>query len=275
MKYFLTNNPPKDVLPNGFYYISQDNYYIANLNSPNPENPEKYLYSDSATSCIIIIVEGKDKANNPIIALAHLSRTERFHRFFEIVGENFIGACNVFAQGANPPQPAVKGDSTDYTSLQNTQTTVDWINNNIYVPNQQKEPPAWYFEECTLALGQGNPQIDDRGCYGIDLTTMIVSNQRYELTEEQRDPTGGVQVLFCVFGLQVNPPIVLPLSTDGFTDEQIDLLVQKANSESWTDILYMTKDEVLNKYSSTPQYEVPWFFDSLRISAQYVLAHSK
>lgn len=275
MKLRFTTNPPKKTLPEGFYYISQDNYYIANLNEPDSKNPEKYLYSDSATSCIIIIVEGKDKDNNPIVALAHLSRLQRFHRFFKIISENFVGACSVFAQGGNPPQPVVKGTKTDYTSLQNIQTTIDWVNSNIYVPDaNMQHASSWYIEQSTLALGQGNPQVDDRGCYGIDLTTMIVSNQCYQLTEEQRDPTGGLQVLFCVFGLKITPQIILPLSTDEFTPGQVELLVEKAKGEGWTNILTMTKDDVLENYSSTPEYEAPWFFYSLRESAKYVLTYS-
>lgn len=57
MKFKLIATSPKTDLPKGFYYVAQDNYYIANLNEPDKNNPEKYLYSDSATSCIIIIDE--------------------------------------------------------------------------------------------------------------------------------------------------------------------------------------------------------------------------
>ena len=99
---------------------------------------------------------------------------------------------------------------------------------------------------------------------------MIVSNQQFTLTQVQRDPTGGAQTLFCVFGLKITPKIVLQKATDAFTPEQIDLLVAAANARNWTSILKMTKDEVLNQFSSTPQYEVPWFYDSLRLSAEFV-----
>ena len=77
MRFRFVTDEPTSILPEGFYYVSQDNYYIANLNSPDPGRPEKYLYSDSATSCIIMIVEGKDKSNNPIVALCHASRPDR------------------------------------------------------------------------------------------------------------------------------------------------------------------------------------------------------
>ncbi|MEO0333032.1 MAG: hypothetical protein AAF223_15345, partial [Bacteroidota bacterium] len=134
-------------------------------------------------------------------------------------------------------------------------------------------PPAaggWYIVQSTVSLGMGNPQLKDRGCYGVDLGTMIVSNHEYALSPLQRDPTGGVQTLFCVFGLKVQPQIVLPEATRSFTDEQIAALVAAANAENWTSILKMTKDEVLNKYSSTPQFEAPWFYESLRDSAKFV-----
>ena len=276
MKFKITNEKPISELPEGFYYIGQDNYYIVNLNAPNSKYPEKYLYSDSATSCIIVVVEGKDADNNPIVALSHLSRPERFEAFFEIVAKNFSGAVSIFAQGANPPFPAYKSGEYTYTSLINSQIVINWVNNNIYVPQSNVPVPTWYIEQCTFSLGLGDPQQDDRGCYGIDLETMTVSNQRFILTDEQRDPTGGVQTLFCVFGLQIgSQKIVLHKADEDFTFNQIKLLVLKAKENNWTDILYMTKDEVLNKYSSTPKYEAPWFFATMRQSAEYVKNYSQ
>lgn len=262
MKFKFVNEKPKSDLPEGFYYVSQDNFYIANLNKPNPSLPEKYLYSDSATSCIIIVVEGKDKDSNPIVALTHLSREQRFLDFFRLVGQTFCGPASVFAQGANPPFADA--------SVQNTATLLKWINENnkAICPSGQK--PVWYIDQLTLSLGLGDPLQEDRSCYGIDLTTMTVSNQCFTLTDKQHDPTGGVQTLFCVFGLKVAPPIVLHKADLPFPKSQVDLLVQKAKENKWEDILYMTKDEVMSKYSSTPQYEVPWFYSSLRQSATFV-----
>ena len=272
MKLSYSENPATKELPEGFYYISQDNYYIANLNSPNSDKPEKYLYSDSATSCVIVIVEGKDKNGNPIVALSHLSRTERFLKFFEIVAATFAGTTNVFAQGANPPSPGYSSETNKYSydALQNQQTVINWVNDHMYVPSSGGTPPNWYIEQSSLALGTGNPQLGHRSCFGVDLETMIVSNQEFELTSVQRDPTLGSQVLYCVFGLNVTPKIVLQHSTVPFNRGQIEALVTEAVSQGWLDILGMTKDELLNKYSSTPMYEVPWFFGLLRESANYV-----
>ncbi|MFX0557032.1 hypothetical protein ACOCEA_09540 [Maribacter sp. CXY002] len=278
MKINQTKLLVKNNLPDGFFYIGQDNYFISNLNNPSVRD-KHYLYSDSATSCIIVIVEGKDKDSNPIIALSHLSRTERFLAFFKIVSKTFHGQVSIFAQGANPPQPALKNNEYTYTSLLNEKTVINWINDNIFIPSassmdKNDSKPNWYISQSSLSLGLGNPQLDDRGCYGIDLGTMIVSNEEFVLTPLQRDPTGGVQTLYCVFGLKVKPQIVLQLASQDFTPEQIKLLVDAANKENWVSILKMTKDEVLNKYSSTPQYEAPWFYESLRISAEYVLNYN-
>lgn len=258
MKFKFVHEKPKTDLPAGFYYVSQDNYYIANLNQPNSKHPEKYLYSDSATSCIIVIVEGKDKAKNPIVAVTHLSREQRFFDFFKLVDQTFWGPASVFAQGANPPSAPA--------SIKNTTTLLTWI-----MAHKQETPSSiWYADQVTLSLGLGDPLADDRSCYGIDLETMTVSNQCFTLTDQQRDPTGGVQTLFCVFGLKINPQAILHKADEDFPKDQVNLLVQKAKENKWESILYMTKDEVLNKYSSTPQYEVPWFFTTLRESALFV-----
>lgn len=265
MKFKFCNEKPKSDLPEGFYYVSQDNFYIANLNQPNQNMLEKYLYSDSATSCIIIIVEGKDQQNNPIVAVTHLSREQRFQEFFKMVDRIFYGETSVFAQGSNPP--------SESASIQNTDTVLNWITANNKVQYDQCPPdqkPQWYISQTTLSLGLGDPLTDDRSCYGIDLDTMTVSNQCFTLTDVQRDPSGGVQTLFCVFGLKITPQAVLHKTDEDFPKAQVDLLVQAAKANQWEDILYMTKDEVLNKYSSTPQYEVPWFFSTLRESAMFV-----
>lgn len=268
MKFKLGHATPASTLPEGFYYVSQDNFYIANLNDPNRDLPEKYLYSDSATSCIIIIIEGKNHENDPIVAVTHLSRQQRFLEFFRLVDRYFSGPASVFAQGANPPGAEA--------SVSNTATLLNWVMANSrerYESCPQVSRPAWYIEQLTLSLGLGDPLVDDRSCYGIDLETMTVSNQSFTLTDLQRDPDDGLQTLFCVFGLKISPQAVLHHTGSPFPQDQVDLLVKQAKAEQWESILFMTRDEVLNKYSSTPQYEVPWFFSSLRQSAMFVKNH--
>lgn len=250
-------------IPEGFYYVDQDNYYIANLNKPDVKNPEKYLYSDSATSCIIVVIEGLDAERNPIVALAHLSRSERFETFFEVVKQNFVGPVNVFAQGANP--------SNAEASQVNSETLLAWIEENRA---SKVGKSTWSIENVTLALGLGNPQEDNRGAYGIDLVTMTVSNDSFELTLLDRDPTGGLQILYCVFGLQVTPAVKLHRKGEPFTADEINLLVAEAGlpKNNWVSFLYETQAEVL-KLSSTPTCEVPWFYAEIRSAALYVKNH--
>lgn len=264
MKFRLHDRKRNLPIPQGFYYVDQDNYIIANLNQPNAINPEQYLYSDSATSCIIVVVEGLDADSNPIVALTHLSRLDRFETFFGIVGETFVGKVNVFAQGANP------SDAQD--SQANSDTLLAWIDANR--TGKAGSSAQWFIENVTLALGMGNPQEDHRGTYGIDLVTMTVSNDAFDLTLVDRDPTGGLQILYCVFGLQVTPSIRLHHAGTPFTTEEIALLVAEANlpKNNWISFLYKTPAEIL-KLSSTPTCEVPWFFAELRAAAMYVKNH--
>ncbi|MCP3977364.1 MAG: hypothetical protein GY720_22975 [bacterium] len=99
---------------------------------------------------------------------------------------------------------------------------------------------------------------------------MVVSNRPFDLTLEQRDPTGGAQTLFAVFGMKIYPPVWLWNSDCTFDRETISRLVDAANRDDWTKILDMTDEEILRTYSSTPQWEVPWFVATLKESAHFV-----
>ena len=114
------------------------------------------------------------------------------------------------------------------------------------------------------------PQRNWNGCAGIDVVTGTVSTQAYHLTDTQRDPTSGVQTLFSIFGLSINPPMVLHNAAEPFLQEHIDQLVQQARAIHWTAILEMTDTQLLETYSSTPYDEIPWFCENLRVSARYV-----
>ena len=262
-----THNKPK-----GFLYVGQDNYYIG-----PKDGTAMYLYSDSATSCVIVIIEGKNEAGQPIVALTHLSRLERFQTFFNLIETKFVGEIAVFAQGANPSH--LSNNPNDTTSLRNTNSLLTWINShtstdkegNIEIPPADTYKHKFYIKSLTLSLGLGNPQKDDRGCFGIDLSTMIVSNKRFSLTLEDRDSTGGQQTLFCVFGLKVNPQIHLHYVLSDFSKEEVDVLVIAAKKDKWEGIAKMTDAEILDNYSSTPQYEAPWFCDTMRESSNYVI----
>lgn len=272
MKFDLKFSNKKHKKPEDFLYIGQDNYYIV----PTDGNL-KYLYSDSATSCIIVIVEGKDKDGQAIVALTHLSRVERFNTFFNYIETLFVGEVSVFAQGANPSQ--LTNNPSDTTSLRNENSLLSWVvshtstdkNENVEIPPSSVYKHNFYIESLTLSLGIGDPQEGDKGCYGIDLATMIVSNKRLDLKLKDRDPSGGLQTLFCVFGLKVLPQIHLHYALSDFTKESIDALVAKAKEKKWQNIATMSDDEILNQYSSTPKYESPWFCDTMRESSNYVI----
>ncbi len=257
----------------GFYYVSQDNYHIVNLNKPSPNNPEKYLYSDSATSCIIMIIQGKDKNDNPIVALSHLGHSVRFLQFFKVVEQHFVGPVSVYAQGANPPWPSFQHGRESNASLQNAQTVMCWVQQNTRAPDAKEQ--RWYINQCTLSLGQGIPHHNNQDCYGIDLTTLTVSNQRFKLSHKQRDPTDGLQTLYCIFGLEVDPPIELLQTGTPFTPSQTERLVEKAKECLWTNLLMMDPEDILSQLSSTPEYEVPWFVETLKQSAHYVKNYSE
>ena len=130
--------------------------------------------------------------------------------------------------------------------------------------------PSWWVEQVTLSLGQGDPNDEHRDDYGVDLIDLVVSNKQFDLTLKDRDPTGGVQTLFAVFGMKVYPPVWLWNSDRAFDDATIQRLVDAANQNDWTKILTMTDEEILHTYSSTPQWEVPWFVATLKESAQFV-----
>ncbi len=261
--------------PEGFYYIAQDNYYIANLDKVNEQKPEKYLYSDSATSCIIVIIQGYNRDCNQIAALSHLGKLASFHKFFDIVAENFYGPIAVYAQGGNPPWPEQADGENSYSSLINSQVLLNWLCSNCYTPLvEMVSEPQWYIRQTSLSLGQGHPLRYQRGCYGIDLTKMKVSNKRFDLSAEQRDFSGGVQTLFSIFGLDIEPQLILHKADEDFSPNQIKSLVEIAREYDWPEILEMSDEEILTRYSSTPEYEVPWFVEVMKQSALYVKNHN-
>lgn len=259
MKVTWTYDPRQTRLPDGFIYVGQDSYYLTSHHDSSP----CYLYSDSATSCVILILEGRDRNNLPLVALTHLSCYERFQAFFERVDQHFSGGVSVFTLGANPPS-AVQ-------SQYNSQTVLHWILTHTPLREGQTLAEAdWYVDQMTLALGFRLPEKERSGCAGIDVQTRNVSTQAYALTEIQRDQTGGVQTLFSLFGLYVKPAMVLHNVAETFSEDEVKQLVHEAERANWTVLLEMTDDQILASCSSTPDDEVPWFCESLRNSARYV-----
>jgi len=258
-------------LPENFLYVPQDNYIFCN---PETDNLD-YLYSDSATSCIILVLTGKDRSGNPLVALTHLSRQARFEAFIKMVDEKFSGAVSLYAQGANPSKPVPKGESFSYDALANIKILIEWVSQKSFIPTEGVAPPDVYLEQVTLALGIGDPN-DGHGGYGIDVNPsskdyLTVSNKYFYLLPSDRDPDGGIQSLFCIFGMRTEmPSLVLHNVRDPFTDEEKSRLVALAKERKWTDLLKYNATEILHNYSTTPDYEPRWFVDNLIESAQYV-----
>lgn len=87
--------------PKGFFYADQANYVVVN---PAKEPEKTYLYSDSATSCIIVIVCGQNAAGDKIVSLSHVDSPDCITSYFtDVLDKYFTGSVSFYAQGANPP----------------------------------------------------------------------------------------------------------------------------------------------------------------------------
>lgn len=256
-------------------YVSQDNYYVADLDS----GKDIVYYCDSATSCIVIISVGysEDYKKN-LAVVSHLSRPGRFKDYFSKVEALFKGEIDIYAAGANPAYPCLKKDgSYDYTALRNATQVSQWVSSrSIEQESQSDSSGSVKVRQASLKFGQGNPSIynNNLDCYSIACdknSNITVSNDRIYLTEEQRDPTGGVQTLFCMYG---NPDLIRN-QAESFSDDEIAVLVQTAHDNNLEQASEMTDKEILNTYSSTPQYEVPWFCDSIRQAGLFVKTYMK
>ena len=257
-------------LPKGFCYVPQDNYVICNPH----ETDYRYLYSDSATSCIIVAITGADKDGNPLAALSHLSQEVRFNAFFDVIKENFYGGIAVYAQGANPPYPVEKMGAFSYEAIKNTLTLTKWVNDLIYIPNNDT-PPQFFIKACSLSLGTGDPN-NGYGAYGINIDStspeyLKASNKYFHLTPETRDPDGGLQTLFCKLGISTNiETMLLRQAGTPFTAEEKAALITKAKEQNWEQLNELSDEIILDNYSTTPEYEPEWFCNAIRASARYV-----
>lgn len=234
-----------------FIYVSQDNVFGCKKSALGEDTK---LYCDSATSCIIMIVTGTIKETKEQgICISHLSRQGRFKSFFEIIGSRFDhkAGINIYAAGANPAEPCkTKTDTLERAALCNATQVAQWVSNCPLAVNQ-----------ATLRFGEGNPSIytNNLDCFGIN-GALEVNNERLYLTGTDRDSTGGVQTLFCMYA----DSSMLHDAQKPFSDEDIKLLVEKARENNFEDAANMTDSEILKNYSSTPDYEVPWFASTIR-----------
>ncbi len=241
-------------------YVSQDNFYIADLDS----SKDITYYCDSATSCIVLISIGYScYFEKHVAVISHLSRPGRFDNYFSKVKTIF--GCDelvkVYAAGANPPDRYTReGGEDDTTALRNATQVSKWVSSG-----------SIRLDQVSLKFGQGNPAIytNNLDCYSLVCSsdgTLDITNSRIYLTNEQRDPTGGVQTLFCMYGDQ---NVIRNQSSD-FTNDEIEKYVSEAHSNNLEQAVDMSDKEILATYSSTPEYEVPWFCDSIRQAAMYV-----
>ncbi|MDL2318747.1 hypothetical protein LJC74_06715 [Eubacteriales bacterium OttesenSCG-928-A19] len=225
------------------------------------------MYCDSAASCIIIIVTGATNAfgsKREAIAISHLSRPGRFSAFFSIIKRYFTyGDLQIYAAGANPPEPYQKTSGEyDYTARNNALQVMQWIDS---IKDGVKQ--------VSLRFGEGNPAIEKNNldCLGISAHSLQTSNARITLTLDERDPTGGLQTLFCMYA---NPSLIRNQSKE-FTDTQKTELVRIAHGKSLHTYVNAKDEVILKTFSSTPEFEVPWFCDTIRQAARYVEKNHK
>lgn len=255
-------NQPIDPPKNDFKYVDQGNYVTVPLG--NSENIS-YLYSDSATSCIITIAVGLlDDGQTRGISLAHLDSPECIQSFFSILESNYRREIYFYAQGANP--------SDNQTSQENAQALQECLNNI-----------GSLIEETYLFLLEGNPTEDNRGDWGVnflDQENIIVTNQPYTLQLADRDPTCGAQSLYCIMRRQEQPPVQLRNALIPFTFKEVIELVDLASTyqkdpndpqTAFTNIINLQNEAIRNMWSTTPEYEAEWFSDELKQAACFTL----
>jgi hypothetical protein len=252
----------------GVYYVSQDNYVFVNYDGFT----DVKLYADSATSCIIVIINGKNENGKNLLGIAHLSRTTRFQNFFAMAEQVFRGDVLVYASGANPAEPIMTTKGYDYTALRNTDNLREWVSAHAYNPDTGNTPPNPRIIGNMIHVGVGNPSVYNLNldCFGANLLDGSASRDRQWLADAERDATGGVQTLFCIYG----PENIVRPQFSSFTDAEKTELVQKAKSAGFDKAADMTDEQILDEYSSTPRFEVPWFCDTIRAAAVYVKSHS-
>lgn len=251
--------------PQGFFYVDQANYVVVN---PAKEPEKTYLYSDSATSCIIVIVCGQNAAGDKLVSLSHVDSPDCITSYFtDVLDKNFAGNVSFYAQGANPPG--------NESAVENAAA----LKKNLSVKRN------WQADDPQLYLLQGDPREANRGDFGIDLTDpqkYVVSNQPFELELLDRDPTGGAQVVFCIMRRKMTPPVQLWDAKVPFSKDLVGKMVSMAAvyrkdpndpKTAYTYIINLQEEEVRDTWSSTPDYEAPWFSDELKQSSCYVRSY--
>lgn len=252
--------PPKKT----FKYVDQGNYVIIPLYNPQGIST---IYSDSATSCIIVVALGTLKTGMNGVSVAHLDSPECINNFFELLKEKYSSNVQIYAQGANPEKNSVSQNNA--SALKAALSAAG----NLIVEQQ-------------LFLMEGNPREENRGDWGINIVdddNTTVTNQPYTLELSERDPTCGGQSIYCILRRQETPPVQLRNALSPFTLNELVELVklalayQKDSSDpktAFTNIINMQNEEILNTWSTTPEFEAPWFSDQLKQASCFALAMS-
>ncbi len=253
------DNSPILPPPSGFVYVDQGNYQTLDLSSE-----PLTIYSDSATSCIITIVVAA-RGDRNTVTLAHLDSPACIDKFFDVVTAQGADGYQIIAQGANPADSG--------TSKNNADCLNDWVSKlGKLVTNKQ------------LFLLEGDPRDNNRGDFGLTYQgdgTATATNQPYTLQLYQRDPTCGGQTVYCIMRRQEKPPVQIRDAGLPFTLPQLVELSSIAiqfrkdkddPSTAFTNIVTLQSDEILQTWSTTPEYEAPWFSDQLKLGAAFAIA---
>ena len=249
--------------PEGMLYVDQANYALAPMFQASGI---RYLYSDSATSCIVLIGEGMNAQGQPTASLAHLDSPECIQAYFSsVLDATYRGSVYIYAQGANPPD--------NDCSIKNA-------NELLACLAARASGYAWNPLVSHMGLREGDPREKDRGDYGISIASEVpvVSTQPFALELDERDPSGGEQILYCIMRRHLPQPIQIRDARTTFPPLLVAELVEVAAKyrtnpsdprTAFTYIIDLTSDEVLRTWSTTPEYEAPWFSDELKQSCCY------
>ncbi len=255
------NDKPSVVPPSShFHYVDQGNYLTLPLIDAQPLT----VYSDSATSCIITIVVANTGSSNTV-TLAHLDSPECINTFFSIIEARNAGNYQIVAQGANPP-----GNDTSKKNAAQLNASINALAPKVRLAE--------------LSLLQGDPREQNRGYFGMSFDgqgNAIASNQPYTLQLFQRDPSCGGQTVYCIMRRQEQPPVQIRDAGLPFTHSElvelasIALQFRKTQSDpatAFTNIVNLESEEIRKNWSTTPEYEAPWFSDQLKLGAAFSIA---
>lgn len=243
----------------GFFYVDQGNYQTFEL-----ADTPLTAYSDSATSCIITAVVSTSSGRNTL-TLAHLDSPTCIEAFFALITAQHADSYQIFAQGANPPD-----NTTSKGNAAQLQACIDALGAKV--------------TSAELSLLQGDPRQNNRGDFGVTYNgdgSAAAGNQPYTLQLFQRDPTCGGQTVYCIMRRQEQPPVQIRDAGQPFTHPELVELASIAlrfrkdaqdPATVFTNIVNLQSEEIRQNWSTTPEYEAPWFSDQLKLGAAFAIA---